>query len=119
SVILEDLEPNTYYHYYVRRDCGEGDLSPWIGPYKFYTNYCIVSTQWPGQWENISSFITTGGINNITNETGSEFFSDGYGDFTILSVSHFETGEISFTIGTNGWLGVNMWIDWNNNMVFE
>ncbi len=119
SITLENLTPNTYHHFYVRRDCGQGDLSPWVGPYTFYTNYCVASTQWPGQWENIASFTTTAGINNIDNETGTTISEGGYGNFTNLSVSHFETGEVSFTIETNGWMGVNMWIDWNNNMVFE
>src|SRR5690554_5294365 len=63
STILSGLAPNTYYQFYVRQNCGDGDLSLWAGPYTFYTNYCEVVTQWVGFWESIQSFSTTGGIN--------------------------------------------------------
>lgn len=32
---IPDLTPNTTYQYYVRKDCGNGDLSAWAGPYSF------------------------------------------------------------------------------------
>src|SRR5690554_642221 len=41
---IEDLEPETNYHYYVQADCsatGDGE-SLWVGPYPFYTGYCLV-----------------------------------------------------------------------------
>jgi len=31
------LSPNTGYEFYVRSNCGGGDLSPWVGPYQFKT----------------------------------------------------------------------------------
>jgi hypothetical protein len=113
---VSDLTPNTYYHYYVRRDCGDGDLSPWTGPYTFYTNYCEALTQWTG--DNINSFVTTGAIVNISN-TNNGGSPSGYGNFTDYAVQHFATGEVEFTV-INDWnMNVNIWIDWNNNMVFE
>ena len=35
--ITIDLSPSTTYEYYVRQDCGDGDVSPWIGPFSFAT----------------------------------------------------------------------------------
>ncbi len=116
STTISGLTANTFYHYFVRRDCGSGDLSPWAGPYTFYTNYCVSTTQY--QWDYINGFETSEGITNISNNnTG--FSPNGYGDYTAMSVSHFETGEVNFTLTTPSWLGVNIWVDWNNNMVFE
>src|SRR5690554_2041939 len=114
---LSGLTPNTYHHYYVRRDCGGGDLSPWTGPYTFYTNYCEATTQW--EWDYINGFETSGAITNISNNNTGFSFPNGYGDYTAMSASHFETGEVSFTLTTPSWLGVNIWVDWNNNMIFE
>src|SRR5690606_7194875 len=92
---------------------------PWTGPYTFYTNYCEALTQWTSFWGAIQSFSTTGGITNILNNSGDNSYPNGYGDYTSMSVSHFETGEVSFSLYTDGWLGINIWVDWNNNMIFE
>src|SRR5690606_23170119 len=117
NTTLTGLTPNTYHQYFVRRDCGDGDLSPWTGPYTFYTNYCEATTQW--EWDYINGFETSGGITNISNNNTGFSYPNGYGDYTAMSVSHFETGEVSFILTTPSWLGVNIWIDWNNNMIFE
>src|SRR5690606_38321376 len=34
---LSGLDANTEYQYYVRNDCGGGDLSDWAGPHEFIT----------------------------------------------------------------------------------
>ena len=117
STILLGLEPDTYYQYYVRKECSEGGFSFWAGPYLLYTNYCEAFSS--GTTSNITSFVTIGGISNISNYSGTIGSSNGYGDFTDMVVSHFHTGEINFTLTSNDWFSVNIWIDWNNNMVFE
>src|SRR5690606_14737487 len=116
NTTLTGLTQNTYYHYFVRRDCRDGELSPWTGPYTFYTNYCEVSTQWTG--DNISGFETSGAIVNIAN-TNNGISPTGYGDFTSFAVQHFETGETTFTVTPQYSMNVNIWIDWNNNMLFD
>ena len=34
---LTGLEPGTTYDYYVQADCGDGDVSYWVGPVSFKT----------------------------------------------------------------------------------
>ncbi len=34
---LTGLQHSSQYHFYVRGDCGSGDLSKWTGPFEFYT----------------------------------------------------------------------------------
>src|SRR5690606_15525924 len=58
-------------------------------------------------------------ILNIDNETGSTISPGGYGDFTSMVVAHFETGEIEFTISNSAGMGVNIWVDWDNNLIFD
>src|SRR5690606_15648220 len=41
---LTGLEAETNYQYYVRQDCGDGDLSIWAGPFSFYTGYCAATS---------------------------------------------------------------------------
>src|SRR5690606_25065380 len=108
--------PQTPYEFYVRQDCGENGVSSWIGPFAFQTGYCEAFTQWTG--DNINSFVTTGAIVNISN-TNNGGSPSGYGNFTNYAVQHFATGEVEFTV-INDWnMNVNIWIDWNNNMVFD
>lgn len=37
STTLTNLDPQTNYAYYVQTDCGNGNLSPWTGPFLFKT----------------------------------------------------------------------------------
>ena len=41
---LTGLTSQTAYDYYVQADCGAGNVSPWAGPYTFYTACNPVST---------------------------------------------------------------------------
>src|SRR5690606_29760179 len=112
------LIADTWYQFYVRQDCGEEDgVSLWAGPYKFYTGYCLAQSTNTGDY--ISSFITTGGIPfDISNITSSGS-ANGYGNYTSMSVHHYQTGSVNFTITTNSSMGINIWVDWNNNLEFE
>lgn len=64
----------------------------------------------------ISNFTTTGGTENISNNSGS-FSEDGYGNFTDMAVSQKQGYTIDFEVelsGGNGG-GFRIWVDWNNN----
>jgi gliding motility-associated-like protein len=51
-----DLSVSTSYEFYVRRDCGDGDLSVWVGPFAFATA-CDVITDLP-YTENFDTYGT-------------------------------------------------------------
>ncbi|MCO6483969.1 MAG: fibronectin type III domain-containing protein, partial [Flavobacteriales bacterium] len=108
------LTANTNYGLYVRSDCGGGDLSPWAGPVSFYTGYCQVTSTSTSY--GISNFTTTGGYTNIANPSG----PGSYSDYTAQSVSASAGGSVGFSItSASGTAGMGIWIDWNNNLVFD
>src|SRR5690606_12673968 len=109
---------HTTYDFYVQQSCGDDGLSAWTGPYSFHTGYCVPSSTNSG--DHISSFITTGGLPFNISNTNSGSSPGGYGDFTSMSVHHYQTGSVEFTVTAGGDpMGVNIWIDWNNNLEFE
>src|SRR5690606_16399597 len=117
ATTLTDLTPHTTYDFYVQQSCGDDGLSAWTGPYSFHTGYCVPSSTNSG--DHISSFITTGGLPFNISNTNSGSSPGGYGDFTSMSVHHYQTGSVEFTVTAGGDpMGVNIWIDWNNNLEF-
>jgi len=66
----------------------------------------------------ISSFSTTGGITNITNNTG--VTGNGYNNYTAtLSASQVAGSSINYSISTTaGDDGMALWVDWDQNGVF-
>lgn len=83
----------------------------------FYTftgldDYCEVEG---GSTYGISLFETTGGIENISNQSG----ADGYSDYTGMVVSQLPGESIDFSITQNtGTAGMAIWIDWDNDNYF-
>ena len=48
------LEPNTYYHYYIRTECSSGSYSDWSGPFKFRTlNDVTLSLPWIENFDSL------------------------------------------------------------------
>ena len=81
-----------------------------------YAQYCAVT---PGTTTNgVKSVITTGGVTNINNQTAP---GGTYSDFTAMSVANFVGGsDVAFTVlPHDGTHGIRIWIDWNNNSVFD
>src|SRR5690554_979987 len=114
--LLDGLAPDTHYDFYVRQDCGTDGISNWGGPYTFFTGYCEVTST--NTTYGIGNFATTGGILNINNSSG----ASSYSNFTSQSVAQFVGGApVQFTITSIGTYthGMGVWIDWNNNMVFD
>ncbi|MBV6453925.1 MAG: hypothetical protein FNNCIFGK_01162 [Bacteroidia bacterium] len=111
---VSGLTPNTTYYLHVRSDCGSGSYSSWKTSGSAYTGYCQVNTT--TNTYGISNFTTTGGFSNINNSSG----LTNYSDFTALSVSQTAGGAISFSMTSgSGTCGAAIWVDWNNNMVFD
>lgn len=79
--------------------------------------YCVPSSSNTSNY--INNFSISGGITNITNN-GSGYSTSGYGDFTTLSVSQVNDGSISFSTDfIGGTHGFNIWIDWNDDLIFN
>ncbi len=115
SYLLNGLTSDTFYDFYVRQDCETDGISLWGGPYTFFTGYCVVTSTSTNY--GISNFTTTGGVLNINNSSG----AGSYSNYTAQSVAQFVGGApVQFTItSANSTAGMGVWIDWNNNMVFD
>ncbi len=112
------LTANTSYNYYVRANCGGSGTSSWSGPYTFYTGYCAVTSG--GSSTFINGFSTTNGAINITN-TNSGYTTGGYQDATAMIVSQQPGGSITWSLDGNqaNGGGFGIWIDWNNDLIFD
>jgi len=84
------------------------------------SSYCVPG--FTGTSDRINKVSTTGGVNNlnISNETNAQS-ANGYGDFSAQSVTVVQ--GTSFTVEvlseSSSGSGFAIWIDWNDNGVFE
>src|SRR5690554_2492028 len=116
-VTLTGLDAETYYYFYVRQDCGDGDTSLWAGPYPFYTGYCIPTSTWDGEWNRIKGFSTTDGYTNISNENNGT--DNDYSNFSNMSVTVSPGGTFNYSVSVPGWTYVEMWLDIDQNFIFD
>jgi hypothetical protein len=125
---LTGLSPVTTYDFYVQDICcGGAGLSGWVGPYSFTTldlqsPYCPAGPtstidsnveQVDLSGENGTAISHTG----CPGVTGVEYL---YGQVADLQIGN--TYSLSVTFGTCGssYTGFGeVWIDWNNNLVFD
>ncbi len=118
-VNITGLTANTNYQFYVQADCDISGVSSWVGPFNFYTGYCTAGTTSSTYF--INNFSTTGAAVNISNLT-SGYSTGGYSNVTSTGLTHVPGGQFSFSTTFNNstnTFGVAIWVDWNNNMVFE
>ncbi|MCO6175459.1 GEVED domain-containing protein [Flavobacterium sp. NRK F10] len=115
STSFTGLISNTTYYVFVRTNCGGGDYSPWAVD-SFYTGYCTANSSYTSDY--ITDFTTTSGVSNISN-TSSGFSTSGYGDFTGQIVSQYNGGSVNFNVILNSSSGFAIWVDWNDDMVFD
>lgn len=117
---LDDLDANTTYRWFVRQDCSASSdgMSTWAGPYTFFTGYCVPSSTSTSTF--INNFSTAGAIANISN-LASGYTAGGYqNNFGSAGITHFAGGTFTITAAiTGGTAGLNVWVDWNNNFLFE
>lgn len=117
AIPLTGLTANTVYYVFVRSNCGGGNYSGWSAYDMFSTGYCPSISTTTGYY--ISSFSTTGGAANITNN-GTTLSANGYGNFTAMAVSQQNFGTINFSSAFfGGTFGFNIWVDWNDDMDFN
>ena len=113
---LDNLTPDTEYEFYVRQDCGTSD-SLWAGPFLFFTGYCDVSTSNTGDY--ISAFSTENAFTNVTYAATSQP-SGSYSNETTPPIT--QSAGLTFDFSSTyvgGSNGVNIWIDYNNDLEFE
>jgi len=114
---LTGLTAETSYDYYVRADCGGSGASTWVGPFTFYTGYCTPSSTDGSTY--VDNFSTSNGATNISN-LASGFTAGGYFDGTAQAVESFATGTFDFNAEiVGGTAGFAIWVDWNNDLVFD
>ena len=112
--ILTGLTPDTSYEFYVQAICGPGDESTWSGPFQFFTGYC----------ESIPTSNDGDGVTNVTIDT-TDFISFGPDETyenhtaTILNLFPAVDTNVQITFATGFTYGTNIWIDFNDNLVFE
>ena len=115
STTFTGLTAKTNYDYYIRSYCGGTDSSAWVGPISFYTWYCV-----PAPTSTDGSGITNVTIGTINNTTGSE--PGYYGDYDSLSTDVIQGATaqaFSIQYSTGYSYGTKIWIDWNDDLVFD
>lgn len=83
-------------------------------------SYCIPTTT--GDSGHIANFLAVGDAGqDISNIGSGPGINNGYSDFTDQSVEGSENGTIAYTVALGGLdtAGVKIWVDWNNNQVFD
>ncbi|MBN2867861.1 MAG: choice-of-anchor J domain-containing protein, partial [Flavobacteriaceae bacterium] len=116
---VSGLAPNNDYEFYVQADCGGTDgVSTWVGPFSFYTGYCIPSGTSTSTY--IDTFSTVNGDTNISN-LNSGLSTDNYADYyDTQSISIVPNGTFDFNVEiVSGTVGCAIWIDWNNDLIFD
>jgi len=84
----------------------------------FTSTYCIPTSTFTSDY--ISGFSTTGGLTNISN-TPTTLSGTGYGNFYAThTASQYAGSALNFTeTYAGGSHGLSIWVDFNNNGVFE
>jgi len=120
SVLGVATTPNVTNYLHVRTDCdGLGtDYSAWV-TLAFFPGYCEALAT-VNNVTYFTNFTTTGGLTNLNNNSTFSTSPSGYQDFTAQSVSEYpgEDFAVQFTL-VGGSAGVNVWIDWNNDLDFN
>ncbi|MGG5598879.1 MBG domain-containing protein [Myroides sp. C8-3] len=117
---LTGLTADRDYDYYVRRDCGAVDgVSTWAGPFRFRTGYCI-PTGATNNPDEILNFTLSNLNNNSVPSEGTAGYKNYAGTVEPAVLDLGEAYVASLTSGRGSGLhGAAIWIDYNNNLVFD
>ena len=114
---LSSLTPSTNYNFWVRSNCGGGDVGEWSAGGAFTTpavvTYCLPSGATFAQDLNGITNVTMGSINYTS---GLE--TNNYGNYSatqITNVSQTATVPVSITYQTGFTYDTTIWVDWNND----
>lgn len=118
SFNITGLTAETNYQVYVRSDCGVDGVSSWIGPLNVFTGYCIPASTSQASW--ISNFTTTNALTNLAH-TAAAGVAGGYANLSATEfVRNYDGNPTNIALTAGGpTVGFAVWVDWNNNLVFE
>jgi hypothetical protein len=111
--VLTGLMSDTQYEYYVQAECDPANLSSFAGPGDFFTGYC----------ESVPTSNDGEGVTNVT--IGVTDFPS-LGDVTyenqtspVVNVFQGINTNVAITFATGFTYGTNIWIDFNDDLVFD
>ncbi len=113
ATALTGLTPFSNYFLYYQADCAGNGLSEWVGPFNFLTGYC----------ESIPASNDGDGITQA--QLGTETFTSAgdvvFEDFTspTVDLAAGVTANFQMTFATGFTYDVNVWIDFNNDLVYD
>jgi hypothetical protein len=120
TVSLTGLTPSTNYYFWVRSNCGSGNLSGWSATGTFFTNYCVPSSNC--SFGDVIASVTLNTLSNITG-TACSTAPAGYSDFTgnpALTTTLVPSTTYTVTVGAAAYAqSVSVWIDYNDDLVFD
>ncbi|ROI01131.1 MULTISPECIES: fibronectin type III domain-containing protein [unclassified Chryseobacterium] len=116
--LISGLTPSTTYYIWVRARCSGTDIGDWTGPLKVYTNYCVPTGGSSSTSYYLKEVKTTGGFTNLA-YTASSYNAYVNNSATTFSVLPGNSLNFSMTASGTSSYYYYVWIDWNNDMVFD
>jgi hypothetical protein len=115
TATIDDLIIGSTYYAFVRSVCGDEDGSSTWATTSFYIGYCLPTSTYTS--DHISHFGTSNALINVNSPTAG---GAPYTDNSAMVITEHVGGAFNFsTTFVGGSNAVNIWIDWNNNLVFE
>ena len=119
---IENLNPETSYEVQVQSKCTPAVSSAWTNSYNFYTGYCAPTpSSKDGKGIIGVSFGAGNEVVNNTDANGLLVTAPFYGNFSNLvgAVNIGLETTVSITYATGYTYGTIIWIDFNDNLVFD
>jgi len=117
-VAIAGLTTGTSYNVYVQANCGNGNESTWTGHFSFYIGYCQPQGLTTSNKYYVSKFYTTGATTNLnySASSGVGYVNQTFLPFSVKAGIPFKW-SISASTGENYYFFI--WVDWDNNGVFD